>query len=120
MMGGSDGIYTGRCPHPRGCGCFARYLGHYIREGVWTIEECVQRLAAHPARRFGLKDRGLIREKMAADVIVFEPNHVDDRSTYENGRELAVGMEHVIVNGELVLHSGKRTKAMPGRGLKMG
>ena len=120
MMGGSDGIYTGRCPHPRGCGCFARYLGHYIREGVWTIDECVQRLAAHPARRFGLKDRGLIREKMAADVIVFEPNHVDDRSTYENGRELAVGMEHVIVNGELVLHSGKRTKAMPGRGLKMG
>jgi len=67
-----------------------------------------------------LKDRGLIQEKMAADVIVFEPNHIDDRSTYDNGRELAVGMEHVIVNGELILHSGQRTKALPGRALKKG
>jgi N-acyl-D-amino-acid deacylase len=120
MMAGSDGIYVGGFPHPRGCGCFARYLGHYVREGVWTIEECVQKLSSHAARRYGLKDRGLLHEKMAADVIVFEPNHVDDRSTYENGRELAVGMEHVIVNGELVLHSGQRTKALPGRALKKG
>src|SRR5262245_32098862 len=120
MMGGSDGIYVGGYPHPRGWGCFARYIGHYVREGAWTIEECVQKLSFHDARRYGLKDRGLLHEKMAADVIVFEPNHVDDRSTYENGRQLAVGMEHVIVNGELVLHSGQRTKALPGRALKKG
>lgn len=120
MMAGSDGIYVGGHPHPRGCGCFARYLGHYVREGVWTIEECVQKLSSHAARRYGLKDRGLLREKMAADVVVFAPNQIDDRSTYENGRLLAVGMEHVIVNGELVLHSGQRTKALPGRALKKG
>ena len=119
MTAGSDGIYTGRFPHPRGCGCFARYLGHYVREGVWTLEECVQRLAAHTARRFGLKDRGLLREKLAADVIVFDPAAVQDRSTYENGREFAAGMEHVIVNGEVVLHNGQRTKALPGRALKL-
>jgi N-acyl-D-amino-acid deacylase len=119
MTAGSDGIYTGHFPHPRGCGCFARYLGHYVREGVWPLEECVQRLAAHTARRFGLKDRGLLREKLAADVIVFDPATVQDRSTYENGRELAAGMEHVIVNGEVVLHNGQRTKALPGRALKL-
>src|SRR5579864_121756 len=119
MMGGSDGIFTGHFPHPRGCGCFARYLGYYVREKVWTLEECVQKLAGHPARRYGLKERGLLREKMAADVIVFSPENVHDRSTFERGRELATGMEHVIVNGELVLHSGQRTRALPGRALKM-
>jgi len=119
MMGGSDGIFTGGFPHPRGTGCFARFLGHHVRRGDWTLEECVQRLAAHGARRYGLKDRGLIRERKFADVVVFDAAKIEDRSTYEAGRELAVGMEHVIVNGELVLHRGQRTKALPGRALKM-
>jgi N-acyl-D-amino-acid deacylase len=119
MMGGSDGIFTGRFPHPRGCGCYARYLGHYVREGVWSLEECVQKLSAHAARRYGLKDRGLLRERMAADVIVFEPRRIDDHATFEDGKQLAVGMDHVIVNGELVLHSGQRTNATPGRALRM-
>jgi N-acyl-D-amino-acid deacylase len=118
MMAGSDGIYTGSRPHPRGCGCFARYLGHYVREGVWALEQAVQHLAAHAARRFGLKDRGQLREGLAADVIVFDPETVSDRSTYDNGIELAAGMEHVLVNGELVLHDGRRTSALPGRALR--
>jgi N-acyl-D-amino-acid deacylase len=121
MMAGSDGIFTGAFPHPRGWGCFARYLGHYVRDDrTWTLEQAVQHLAAHTARRFGLKDRGLLREGMAADVVVFDPATIADRSTYENGRQPAVGMEHVIVNGELVLHHGQRTKALPGRGLVRG
>ena len=121
MMAGSDGIFTGSCPHPRGCGCFARYLGHYVRdEKVWTLEEAVSHLSYHCARRFGLKDRGLLREGYAADVVVFDADRIADRSTYDAGRELAVGVEHVLVNGELVLHDGKRTKALPGRGLKRG
>jgi N-acyl-D-amino-acid deacylase len=120
MMGGSDGIFTGSRPHPRGCGCYARYLGHYVREGTWSLETAVQRLAAHPARRFGLKDRGLLLAGMAADVIVFDPDRVVDRSTFAEGRLLAEGMEHVLVNGELVLHGGKRTGALPGRGLRRG
>lgn len=119
MMAGSDGIYTGGCPHPRGFGCFARYLGHYVRTGVWTIEEAVQRLAAHAARRFGLKDRGILRERAFADVVVFDPRRIEDRATYDNSRQLAFGMEHVIVNGELVLHAGERTRALPGRALRM-
>jgi N-acyl-D-amino-acid deacylase len=118
-MAGSDGIFTGSRPHPRGCGCFARYLGHHGRgDRTWTLEQAVQHLAAHAARRFGLKDRGLLREGMAADVVVFDPEAVADHATYEDGRRLAGGMEHVLVNGELVLHHGARTRALPGRALR--
>src|SRR5262249_15154578 len=120
MMAGSDGIYTGGFPHPRGCGCFARYLGHYVREGVWTLEQAVQHLSAHAARRSGLRDRGLLRAGMAADVVVFDPERVADRSTYADGRRLAEGVEHVLVNGEVVLQAGTRTRALPGRGLRRG
>jgi N-acyl-D-amino-acid deacylase len=120
MMAGSDGIFTGSRPHPRGCGCFARYLGQHVRgDRTWSLEQAVQHLAAHAARRFGLKDRGLLREGMAADVVVFDPDTVADHATYDDGRRLATGMEHVLVNGELVLHAGRRTAALPGRALKM-
>ena len=120
MMGGSDGIFTGSRPHPRGCGCFVRYLGHHVRSGTWSLETAVQRLSGNTARRFGLKDRGLLREGMAADVIVFDTEEVGDRSTFDDGATLAVGMEHVVVNGELVLHDRRRTDATPGRGLRRG
>jgi N-acyl-D-amino-acid deacylase len=119
MMGGSDGIFAGGRPHPRGWGCFGRYLGHYVREArTWTLEEAVQHLAAHPARRLGLGDRGLIRPGMAADLVVFDPDRVGDRATYADGRQLAEGVDHVVVNGEPVLVDGKRTSALPGRALR--
>ncbi|MCS6851090.1 MAG: D-aminoacylase [Gemmataceae bacterium] len=120
MMAGSDGIFTGSRPHPRGWGCFARYLGHYVRAGTWTLEQAVCHLSHHAARRFGLKDRGLLREGFAADVVVFDPTAIADRATFDDGRQLAVGVEHVLVNGELVLHEGKRTAALPGRPLRRG
>ena len=118
MMGGSDGIYIGGKPHPRGTGCFARYLGHHVRNGDWTLEEAVMKCSYHIARRFGLKDRGLIREGLAADVVVFDPETITDRSTYDDGKALAVGVDHVLVNGVPVLTNGERTKARPGRGLR--
>jgi len=74
--------------------------------------------AYHTARRFGLKDRGLIRANMAADVVVFDADTIADRSTYDDGKALAVGVEHVLVNGVPVLLNGERTTARPGRGLK--
>ena len=119
MMGGSDGIYTGSHPHPRGYGCFARYVGHYVREArAWTLEEAVQRLSAHPARRLGLLDRGLVRPGLVADLVVLDPARVAERATYEDGRQPAVGLDHVLVNGQPVLESGKRTPARPGRALR--
>jgi N-acyl-D-amino-acid deacylase len=119
MMGGSDGIFAGGRPHPRGWGCFGRYLGHYVREArTWTLEEAVQHLAAHPARRLGLVDRGLIRPGMAADLVVFDSDRIGDRATYADGRQPAEGVDHVLVNGEPVLLDGQRTSALPGRALR--
>jgi len=118
MMSGSDGIYIGGKPHPRGTGNFAKYLGHYVRGGTWSLPEAIMKCSYHIARRFGLKDRGLIREGMAADIIVFDATRIADESTYEEGKALAVGMEHVVVNGEVVLKSGKRTSVLPGCGLR--
>jgi N-acyl-D-amino-acid deacylase len=118
MMAGSDGIYIGGKPHPRGTGCFARYLGHHVRNGDWSLEEAVMKCSYHAARRFGLTDRGLIRPGLAADIVVFDPETIADRSTYDDGQALAVGVEHVLVNGVPVLLNGERTSARPGRGLK--
>lgn len=121
MMGGSDGIFTGRYPHPRGHGCYARYLGHYIRDvKTWPLETAVMRLTSHAARRYGLWDRGLLRAGMAADVVVFDPATIADRATFADGRQLAVGVRHVWVNGTAVLLNDERTLARPGRGLRRG
>ena len=118
MMAGSDGIYVGGRPHPRGTGCYARYLGHHVRAGDWTLEEAVMKCSYHAARRYRLNDRGLLREGLAADVVAFDPDAIADRSTYDDGKALAVGVRHVLVNGRPVLLDGERTTSLPGRGLK--
>ncbi len=118
-MAGSDGIYVGGKPHPRGYGTFARYLGVYVREQkALSLEEMIRHMTSAPAQRFALKDRGLLREGYAADVVVFDPQTIAARATYADGRQTAVGVAHVFVNGEAVLQDGKPTGARPGRGLK--
>jgi N-acyl-D-amino-acid deacylase len=120
-MAGSDGIFRGGFPHPRGWGAFARYLGYHTRElGDYTWEEAVTHLAAHAARRYRLTDRGLIRPGFAADLALFDPATVTDRSTYAAGRTLAEGVKHVFVNGVQVLRDGEPTGATPGRALRRG
>jgi N-acyl-D-amino-acid deacylase len=120
-MAGSDGIFCGGFPHPRGWGAFARYLGHQTRKlGDYTWAEAVTHLSAHAARRFRLTDRGLLRPGFAADIAVFDPVTVADRSTYAAGRTLAEGVDHVLVNGTLVLENGEPTGATPGRALRRG
>ncbi|MGN9837030.1 N-acyl-D-amino-acid deacylase family protein [Nonomuraea sp. H19] len=117
--GGSDGIYVGGHPHPRGYGAFARFLGRHVRElGDWTWEQAVVHLAGHPARRFGLADRGLVRAGSGADVVVFDPAAVADRATYADPRRLATGVDDVLVSGVRVLAGGELTGATPGRALR--
>ncbi|MEV0619409.1 amidohydrolase family protein [Nonomuraea sp. NPDC050404] len=119
QTGGSDGIYVGGHPHPRGFGAFARYLGRHVRElGDWTWEQAVTHLAAHPARRFGLADRGLLRRGFAADVVVIDPAVVADAATYAAPRALAEGIDEVLVSGVRVLAGGELTGATPGRALR--
>ncbi len=120
-MAGSDGIFLGGAPHPRGWGSFARYLGYHTRElGDYDWATAVTHLATHAARRYRLTDRGLLRPGYAADIAVFDPETISDRSTYANGRVTAVGMKHVLVNGVLALTDGEVTGATPGRALRRG
>ena len=123
-MAGSDGIFCGGFPHPRGGGGPSRcynFLGRHTRElGDYTWAEAVAHLAAHAARRYRLTDRGLLRPGFVADIAVFDPSTVTDRSTYAAGRTLAEGVDHVLVNGTLVLTNGDPTGATPGRALKRG
>jgi N-acyl-D-amino-acid deacylase len=118
-MGGSDGIYRGGHPHPRGYGAFARLLGRHVRElGDWTWAQAAVHLAGRPATRFGLTGRGLVRVGYAADLVLLDPATVADRATYPAPRELAVGIEHVLVGGVPVLADGTLTGANPGRALR--
>jgi N-acyl-D-amino-acid deacylase len=118
-MAGSDGIFRGGFPHPRGWGAFARYLGRHTRElGDYDWSSAVVHLASHAARRYRLAGRGLIKVGYAADLAIFDPATVNDRSTYADGRRLAEGVKHVVVNGVLALRDGEPTGATPGRALR--
>lgn len=115
-MAGSDGIFSGGRPHPRGYGCFARFLAHHTRErGDYDWAQAIWHLSGHAAQRFGLRDRGQIRQGFAADLVVFDPARIQDRATYENGNQYATGIEHVIVNGTLALTNGNVTGVYAGR-----
>jgi N-acyl-D-amino-acid deacylase len=120
-MAGSDGILLGRAPHPRGWGTFARLLGRHTRElGDWSWAQAALHLAGHPARRFGLAGRGLLRPGFIADVVVLDPAAVTDTADYERPRSLAVGVDHVLVSGQLALRDGQLAGARPGRALRRG
>ncbi|MET9489699.1 amidohydrolase family protein [Nocardia sp. NPDC006630] len=114
-MGGSDGIYIGEQPHPRGYGTFARLIRrHVIELGDWTWEEAVVHLSARPAARFRLHDRGTIAIGQAADVIVIDPAAISDHATYIRPFRLATGIDDVVVAGIPVLHRGHLTGRLPG------
>ena len=101
--------------HPRGAGTFPRVLGLYVREKHWlTLPEALRKMTSLPAQRLGWKDRGVIREGAFADLVLFNPDTVIDRSTYANPTALPTGIEKVFVNGVLVWDSGKPTGARPG------
>jgi N-acyl-D-amino-acid deacylase len=102
--------------HPRGAGTFPRVLGLYVREKHWlTLPEAVRKMTSLPAQRLGWKDRGVIREGAFADLVLFDPQTVIDRSTFAKPFELPAGIEKVFVNGETVWDAGKPTGARPGR-----
>ncbi|MFY7066668.1 N-acyl-D-amino-acid deacylase family protein [Nocardiopsis changdeensis] len=106
-------------PHPRSFGTFARVLGRYVRdEGVLGLEEAVRRMTSLPAARAGLADRGVLAPGSAADVAVFDPERVADRSTYEDPWRLSVGTEAVLVNGVPAVEGGEATGERPGRVLR--
>jgi N-acyl-D-aspartate/D-glutamate deacylase len=108
-------------PHPRSFGTFPRVLGVYVREhGLLTLEDAVRKMTSLNAAKLGLRDRGLVHAGCFADLVVFDPLRVIDRSTYLEPFQYAEGIEHVVVNGRVVIEKGKHTGARPGRALRKG
>ena len=111
-----EGVFLKSNPHPRAYGNFARLLGKYVRdEKVIPLEEAVRRLAALPASNLKIQGRGRLAEGYFADVVVFDPQTIQDHATFEKPHQLATGMLHVFVNGTRVLENGRHTSAKPGR-----
>jgi len=113
-----EGVFLKSSTHPRAYGNFARLLGKYVREEkVISLAEAVHRLSGLPATNLGLDHRGFIKEGMFADVVVFDPQTIADRATFEQPHQYSIGVRHVFVNGVQVLKDGEHTGGKPGRAL---
>ncbi len=118
-MGGSDGLLTGDMPNPRSYGTFPYILGQFVRdEGILRLEEAVRKMTAIPAQRLGLPDRGILRNGMKADLVMFDPDRVSALATFEDPKQYPVGIDYVIVNGRPVIDVGEHTGALPGSALR--
>src|SRR5215213_4798558 len=115
----TDGPLAGSKSHPRGWGSYPRILGRYVRdEKLLSLEAAIHKMTGAPAARVGLRDRGLIREGMFADITIFDPAKVIDRATFESPNQYPIGIEYVLVNGKLSVEKGQRTNALAGRVLR--
>jgi N-acyl-D-amino-acid deacylase len=118
-MIGSDGLPGDERPHPRLWGTFPRVLGRYVRDRkVLTLQEAVHRMTGLPAKRFGLRDRGVLTAGMYADVCVFDADTIVDTASFEQPAQAAIGIRYVFVNGEMALSGGTPTGRRVGRILR--
>ena len=123
VMGGSDGSavapygkLAGGKPHPRYYGTFPRILGKYCRqEKLFDIATVVKKLSAMPAEKLGLKDRGRLAREYYADIVIFNPETVIDKATFADPHQYPVGINYVLVNGEIVIKEGEHTGTYPGK-----
>jgi N-acyl-D-amino-acid deacylase len=117
VMVSSDGGIDSR--HPRGAGSYPRVLGRFVRQQKWlTLPEAIRKMTALPAKRLRLNDRGLVRVGYKADLVLFDPVQVEDRSTFEQPGLISEGIKRVFVNGVEVWHDGKTTGQTPGKALR--
>ena len=113
-----DGLLGRDKPHPRYYGATARLLGHYVRdEHVLTLEDAVRKMTSLAASQLGVHDRGLLATGYKADVVVFDPDTVADKATFDNPHQYAVGVKYVVVNGKVVIDDGRHTGARPGQAI---
>ncbi len=111
-----EGAFLASSTHPRAYGNFARLLGKYVRDDkALSLAEAVRKLSVLPARNLGLHDRGVLAPGRYADVVVFDPNTIADKGTYESPKQFAVGVSQVLVNGKLALKDGQPTGAATGQ-----
>jgi N-acyl-D-amino-acid deacylase len=114
----TEGVFLKSSTHPRAYGTFARLLGKYVRdEKVISLAEAIRKLTSLPARNLALDRRGFLREDYFADIVVFDPQTINDKATFKQPHQYAVGTNYVLVNGQIVLDQGRHTGALPGRAL---
>jgi N-acyl-D-amino-acid deacylase len=114
-----DGLLGQEHPHPRAYGTFPRILRKYVREEKQlTLADAIRKFSALAAQRMRLTDRGVLKQGMWADVVVFDPSTIRDQATFENPNQFSEGMEFVLVNGVPVIEGGKMTGALPGKVLR--
>ena len=116
MIGADGGVSNGKgFPHPRTYGTNARVLGKYVREEkLISLEEAIRRMTSLAAQKFQLKDRGLLKEGYAADIVIFDEKEVNDKATFEKPHQFSVGFYYVLVNGKLVIEEGKHNGTKSG------
>lgn len=115
----TDGLLGKEHPHPRAYGTFPRILRKYVREEKkLRLEEAIRKFSALPAQKMRLADRGVLKEGLWADIVVFDPATIRDVATFENPNQLSAGMQYVLVNGVPVIEGGKMTNALPGKVLR--
>jgi N-acyl-D-aspartate/D-glutamate deacylase len=106
-------------PHPRGYGNNARVLGRYVRDlKLISLEDAIRKMTSLPAQTFGFRDRGMVREGFAADLVIFDENKVSDEATFFAPHQFPIGIDYVIVNGEVVFSSARMTGLRPGMALR--
>ncbi len=111
-----EGVFLNSSTHPRAYGTFTRVLGKYARdEGVITLQDAIRKMTSLPAANIGIRERGQLTAGFFADIVVFDPDAVQDHATFAKPLQYATGVEHVFVNGEQVLKDGEHTGATPGR-----
>jgi N-acyl-D-aspartate/D-glutamate deacylase len=123
-MVGTDGLGIPNRPnlgkyHPRFYGTYPRILGKYVREEkILTLEDAIRRMTSFPALRLGLNNRGLIKENFSADLVIFNPDTVIDKATYEEPHQFPGGIPYVIVNGVIAVDNNKQKRNFPGKVLR--
>ena len=117
----SDAILLGEYQNPRSYGCFPLVLAEYVRsEKHLRLPEAIRKMTSFPAQRLGLPDRGLLRDGFKADIVIYDPQAVKTHATKEDPRQYPVGIDYVIVNGNVVIDRGKNTGLLKGQALRRG
>jgi len=112
----TDGPLAGSKSHPRGWGSYPRILGRYVRDQkLLSLEAAIQKMTGAPAARVGIRDRGLLKPDLFADITIFDPARVMDRATFEMPNQYPEGIQYVLVNGQIAVDKGQRTPVLSGR-----
>jgi N-acyl-D-amino-acid deacylase len=118
-MVGSDAVMIGDFPAPMAYGCYPMFLSKMVREeGRLRLEEAIRKMTSGPAQRLGIPDRGILRDGLYADLVVFDADTIKPNVSRSNPKALSDGVEYVIVNGTVVIDQGRHTGALPGRALR--